>query len=393
MSLAELSTVSSPERLRVYPEEDAGHRRTGRVRSKAALVAVDLVLLAVGIASALLFAIPGTPPVTSDPAPASTLSTAEAFAPTRDLISDPFVLPTPQLDYMYSSGPGGVGQPHLPERTFTVLGQFLSLNDAMPTLPSWVEPNTGLWAPDVRHVGRNYVMWFTGKDRDDMLPTGAPAECIGLATSASPTGPFTSRSSTPAICQTSQYGDIDPRTLTTANGQQWLYWKNDGNADNSFPTRIYAQRLAADGQTRIGATSVLLANDLPWEGHLIEAPDMVQVGHRYLLFFAGNASWADDSGIGLALCKGPGGPCSSPYAGPWLGSNVQGAGPGEETVYSQNGITWMLYTPHGLYYFLALPELAAARIAFTPTGLPYVADRQGMVPGVTAGLNGQVGQR
>ena len=51
----------------------------------------------------------------------------------------------------------------------------------------------------------------------------------------------------------------------------------------------------------------------------------------------------------------------------------------------------MLYTPHGLYYTLALPRLVAERIAFTPTGMPYIANRQGMVPGVTAGRDGQVG--
>jgi hypothetical protein len=33
----------------------------------------------------------------------------------------------------------------------------------------------------------------------------------------------------------------------------------------------------------------------------------------------------------------------------------------------------------------AMPTPAAARIAFTPTGLSYVADRQGMILGVIAG--------
>ncbi len=55
-------------------------------------------------------------------------------------------------------------------------------------------------------------------------------------------------------------------------------------------THIYAQRLATNGQTLIGPTSVLLTSDLPWEAGLIEAPDMVHVGTRYLLFFAGNSS-------------------------------------------------------------------------------------------------------
>ncbi len=62
-------------------------------------------------------------------------------------------------------------------------------------------------------------------------------------------------------------------------------------------------------------------------------------------------------------------------------------------MYTQNGVTWMLYTPHALYYPLAVPRLAAARLGFTPTGMPYIANRQGMVPGVTAGWDGQVGLR
>jgi Glycosyl hydrolases family 43 len=355
-----------------------------------------VVLMVAGVVSivvpilALQGTKPVTRPVTTEPPPVDAMSTAHVFASTKGLISDPFVLPGSKLDHMYSSGRSGVGQPHLPERTFSVMGDYVSLRDAVPLLPSWVKPDSGLWAPDVRKIGRTYVMWFSGVDRSDSLPNRAPLRCIGIATSTSSTGPFVSRSDGPAICQKSQYGDIDPRTFVASDGQEWLYWKNDGNA-GGLKTHIYARRLARDGQTLIGRTSVLLTNDLPWEGDLIEAPDMVQVGHRYLLFFAGNNSANAGSGIGLALCRGPSGPCTSPYSGPWLGSNTQGAGPGEETVYRQNGITWMLYTPHAIYYTYAFPTLAAARIAFEPTGLPYIADRQGMTPGVTAGKAGQVG--
>ena len=263
---------------------------------------------------------------------------------------------------MYWSGAPAdlVGDLHLPERTFTVMGKFLSWPDAMPTLPSWELPNSELWAPDVRKVGATYVMWFSGLDRGHTLSTGVAAQCIGVATSTSPTGPFTADSPDLTDCQASGHGDIDPRTFVAPDGQEWLYWKNDGNAvptmDLVGNIHIYAQRLATDGQTLVGSPSVLLTNDLPWEGGLIEAPDMVHVGNRHLLFFAGNSSNGVANGIGLALCKEPGGPCSSPYSGPRFGSNLQGAGPGEETVYNQNGITWMLYTPHGVYYPLALPE-------------------------------------
>lgn len=360
----------------------------------AAVVAIALAAV-VALAAILFFALQGTPPVTANPPPADNTSAGQTFPQTKNLISDPFVFATANLDYMYSSSTGGAGQPHLPERTFVVMGKFLSLRDALPTLPKWVKPKSALWSPDVRKVGDVYVMWFSGQYRGYTLSSGLSPQCIGVATSKSPTGPFVSRARTPTICQTFEYGDIDPRTLVAPNGQEWLYWKNEGNADvlDPLPTHIYARRLATNGQTLIGPTSTLLTNHLPWEGSLIEAPDMVHVGNQYLLFFTGNSSWSDDSGIGLALCKGPGGPCASPYAGPWLGSNVEGAGPGEESIYSQNGITWLIYTPHSLYYSLALPRLAAARIAFTPTGTPYIADRQGMVPGVTAGRDGQIGLR
>jgi hypothetical protein len=355
--------------------------------------AVIAVLIALGIAVILSWALPGGPAVTNDPPLAESVSTAETLPPTNVLISDPFVRSTSTLDYMYSSGLTGVGKLHLPETTFVVMGKFHSFKDAVPILPPWVVPDTGLWSPDVRKVGKTYVMWFSARDNGFVLPTGVSAQCLGVATSASPTGPFAAHSSTPSVCQTSEAGDIDPRTFVAPNGQEWLYWKNDGNAADISTTHLYAQRLASNGTTLMGSPTVLLSNDLPWEGSLIEAPEMVRAGNRYLLFFTGNASVTPDSGIGLAFCKGPGGPCATPYAGPWLGSNAQGAGPGEETLYTQNGITWMLYTPHSLYYAFGLPRLAAARIAFTSDGMPYVANRQGMVPGVTAGRDGQVGLR
>ena len=323
---------------------------------------VGATALAVGVAAILYVSLQGKLPVTTDPPPASNIATAQTFTPTKGLISDPFVLPTSKLDYMYSSGVASVGDLHLPERTFTVMGKFLSLRDAMPTLPSWVLPNSELWAPDVRKVGATYVMWFSGLDRATRCRTGVSAWCIGVATSTSPTGPFTSHSLTPTICQTSGHGDIDPRTFVAPDGQEWLYWKNDGNAvamGRSVSTHIYAQRLATDGQTLIGSTSVLLTSDLPWEEGLIEAPDMVHVGNRYLLFFAGNSSDGAANGIGLALCKEPGGPCSSPYSGPWFGSNLQGAGPGEETVYNRT----------------ASPGCSTPRTALLPLGSPEARRR------------------
>jgi hypothetical protein len=384
-----LETVPVPVETAPPRREKKARRRRAHSRFWWLAVFVPIVVAALVIPAVL--ASRGTP-VTSDPPAVNNLSPAQTFGDPSDLISDPFVLATSKLDYMYSSGLDGVGQLHMPERTFTVMGKFASVTDAMPTLPAWVKPDTALWAPDIRKVGNLYVMWFSGHDWLQVLPSGKEAECIGVATSTSAAGPFVSSSLAPTICQMAQFGDIDPRTFIAPNGQEWLYWKNDGNAGTAA-SHIYAQRIASDGRTLIGSASVLLTADKPWEGPLIEAPDMLHVANRYLLFFSGNISEGSESGIGLALCQGPAGPCTSPYAGPWLGSNIQGAGPDEETTYTQNGVTWMLYTPNAIYYPFAWPTLVATRIAFTATGMPYVADRQGMVPGVTAGRDGQVGNR
>ena len=66
-------------------------------------------------------------------------------------------------------------------------------------------------------------------------------------------------------------------------------------------TPIYAQRLAADGESLIGERHVVLANDLDWEGHLIEGPWVTRQQGRYWLFYAGNDFSTPAYGIGVAV--------------------------------------------------------------------------------------------
>lgn len=73
-------------------------------------------------------------------------------------------------------------------------------------------------------------------------------------------------------------------------------------------TPIFAQRLAADGGCLLGAPTEVLANDLDWEGHLIEGPWVTRQEGRYWLFYAGNDFCAPDYGIGVAVADHPLGP-------------------------------------------------------------------------------------
>jgi hypothetical protein len=73
-------------------------------------------------------------------------------------------------------------------------------------------------------------------------------------------------------------------------------------------TPIYAQRLAADGESLVGERRIVLANDLDWEGHLIEGPWVTRQQGRYWLFYAGNDFSTPAYGIGVAVADHPFGP-------------------------------------------------------------------------------------
>ena len=70
-------------------------------------------------------------------------------------------------------------------------------------------------------------------------------------------------------------------------------------------TPIRAQRLAPDGESFVGEPTVVLVNDLEWEGHLIEGPWVTLQQGRYWLFYAGNDFCTPAYGIGVASADHP----------------------------------------------------------------------------------------
>lgn len=222
--------------------------------------------------------------------------------------------------------------------------------DAMPRLPDWaVRGHT--WAPEVLAVtgaaGPRYNLYFTARHRDSAL------QCIGVATSDTPVGPFVSASPAPLVCQFDEGGSIDASPFRDSDGALYLHFKNDGNHVGR-PTRIYAQRLTADGLGLAGEPASLLANDAPWEGHVIEAPTMVRRDGAYLLLFSANDfGWPPQArlspyAVGLADCAGPMGPCVDRPGNPVLASRTEGpggcqSGPGHQAVLDHRSTTWIAY--------------------------------------------------
>jgi len=76
---------------------------------------------------------------------------------------------------------------------------------------------------------------------------------------------------------------------------------------DAMSTPIHAQRLSEEGEL-IGEDTLVLTNDLDWEGHLIEGPWVTRQEGRYWLFYAGNDFGTPAYGIGVAVADHPLGP-------------------------------------------------------------------------------------
>ena len=96
-------------------------------------------------------------------------------------------------------------------------------------------------------------------------------------------------------------------------------------------TPIHARRLAEDGRSLVGEERIVLANDLDWEGHLIEGPFVTKQNGRYWMFYAGNDFSTPAYGIGVAVADHPFGPYEK-KAEPLLTSNSLWWAPGHASV-------------------------------------------------------------
>ncbi len=283
--------------------------------------------------------------------------------------TDPFMLENGGRYYLYTSE--GTGILNVPLRIGTRPGRWGSPVDVLPVLPAWAEGGA-TWAPDVHRVAGGWGLYFTA-----LLAGVTPlTHCIGSAFSPSPRGPFVPTSG-PLICQLDHRGSIDARVFVAPGGRLVMLWKSEDNAnpevpgpDQDGPTGIYAQNLSADGRRLLGRPVRILGPSEPWEGTIVEAPDMVSAWGTYWLIFSGN--WYDSPayGIGVASCQSPLGPCADTDPAPLLGSNQQGVGPGEASLFEDGSAVFLLYNP-----FRAddpgpvIPRpVDMARLGFTPKG-------------------------
>jgi len=284
--------------------------------------------------------------------------------------SDPF-LTVAGGRYILATSGGTVDDPvNLPVTTSTDFSHWTTPVDALPVLPAWADRGF-TWAPDIHRFGSTYALYFTAQVAGRTPQT----QCVGSAFASTPTGPYLP-SPTPFLCQLDQGGTIDPRVFVDRDGTPWMLFKSDQNIGGAAtPTVMWSQRLSADGTQLLGTPSRLMAPDRPWQGTIVEAPDMLLVDGTYWMVYSAN--WYNSPGyaIGAARCVGPAGPCADTGPSPLLASNAQGEGPGEASVFRDATGIWMLYSPRRS--LAPKPDVPArpvyiTRLGFSGSG-PYLA--------------------
>ena len=251
---------------------------------------------------------------------------------------DPDVLLVDGTYYAYATQPGD-GSVNVQMATSTDLQSWeAQVQDPLPELPSWAT-NDRTWAPEVTAGPDGYLMYFTAHNVDPDL------QCIGVATSASPAGPFRPVGDEPLVCPAAQGGAIDAASFVEPGGARYLLWKNDGNCCGQ-DTWLQLQPLSADGLRLTGPATKLIKQDRPWEGNLIEAPTLVRHGSSYLLFYSANDYGGEMYATGYATASRIEGPYEK-AAGPLLTSAATGVtGPGgQDVVVDESGEAHLVF--HG----------------------------------------------
>lgn len=253
-----------------------------------------------------------------------------------DNFPDPHVIKVRDTYYAYATTDGVNNYQTLTSKD---LVNWTEGPDAMPQAAPWVS-GRDFWAPEVLpHKNGKYILYYTAHAFEQ------DKQCIGVAVSVKPLGPFVDKSKAPLLCQANEGGSIDAHAFQDTDGKLYLLWKNDGNCcDLGMDTYLYSQQLSPDGLKLAGKPARLVKQDRSWEGPLVEAPTMWKQDGKYFLFFSANAYYNETYAVGYANCNGPLGPCRDAPENPILRSNEQAVGPGHQTIVKDDdGETWFVY--------------------------------------------------
>jgi beta-xylosidase len=324
---------------------------TSAARRSRSILALPLLIAACSVADENGDAGSGSAPPSADGRAPASGAPSESLEPTPgegefvnpvidQNMPDPFVLDTGDRYYLYSTTNITDNYPYA---TSDDLVSWEQQGDAMPRLPGWANGNT--WAPEVTQTSAGYVMYFTARAPGLARPDGAGAQCVGVAVSPDPGGPFESENEEPLVCQLELGGTIDASVVRDTDASLWLIYKNDGNCCG-MPTRFYMRRLSEDGLTFAGEEIEVegIVNDEPWEGNVVEAPTIHFHEGTYYLFYSANDYAGPPYAVGYATSDSLTGPYADAGENPIMATEGTAIGPGHQTIIeARDGDLWMVY--------------------------------------------------
>lgn len=209
------------------------------------------------------------------------------------------------------------------------LVHWMYLGDAFSARPAWASSRALLWAPEIQFFNDRYYLYFTVTNTT--LPGGGSA--IGVATSASPTGPWT-ESGAPVVephaapcCPDARTQVYDPAIVTDETGQRYLFY-------GSYSGGIAARRLSADGLHTDPTSDTTIT--VP---HRYEGTSIVRHAGFYYLFVSA-ADCCNGPVTGYSVFTGRAANVLGPYTDR-DGVSLLASAVGGTPVLSMNGNRWI----------------------------------------------------
>jgi arabinan endo-1,5-alpha-L-arabinosidase len=171
------------------------------------------------------------------------------------------------------------------------------LGDALPEKPSWARETQDFWAPFVLHDGDRYLMYYSATH--DACHEPERGHCLAVATSDSPSGPFTDMGMPLLLGVGFEY--IDPMVFADPeSGKCFLYW-------GSGFQPIKVQELGPDHMSFARDSKPI---DLVWPNpekggfpRLVEAAWVIRHDDFYFLFYSGDNCCGPDAEYGVMVAR------------------------------------------------------------------------------------------
>lgn len=214
------------------------------------------------------------------------------------------------------------------------LVQWDFVTDAFADRPAPATPTAGLWAPEPVRMNGRYYLYYTITDVADAHSPERGCDkdsAIGVATSASPAGPWQA-AAVPVVAPRRAgpgcefHWTYDPDVLVLEDGRKYLYFGSYGGG-------MFVQRMADDGMAVTGQPKKIGA------GWRYEGAEVVRHGDYYYLFASATNCCAGPL-TGYALYVGR----SKQPEGPFLdrlGADMAAPRAGGTPVLPQNGNRWI----------------------------------------------------